>query len=122
MIEEASDFHELFTEQKLMEDKDSRQFYDEYVVNPVLDFPRPVVINPSRNPLKIKKERPIHHTSFCLWQRYGSLFSRDYFFYHVQGKKLGLRANVRAYIETRNGPFQFGHEMVVCEVGTLLLL
>lgn len=42
MIEEQRNYDELFTEQKFEEE--SKEYYDEYAVNPALAFPRPIVI------------------------------------------------------------------------------
>ena len=42
VVEEAPKYDELFSEQKLV-DEDSKRYYDQYVLNPILDFPRPMV-------------------------------------------------------------------------------
>lgn len=43
VVEETSNFDELFSEQMFKDNEDSQRYFDQYVVNPVLDFPRPVV-------------------------------------------------------------------------------
>ena len=42
-IEEANNFDELFNEQFFEEHGGSEEYYDQYTVNPLVDFPRPIV-------------------------------------------------------------------------------
>lgn len=42
VIEEQSNYDELFTEQQF--EADAKEYYDEYAVNPALAMPRPIVI------------------------------------------------------------------------------
>jgi len=42
VYEEQSTYDELFTEQQF-EEEPNKEYYDEYSVNPVLAFPRPMV-------------------------------------------------------------------------------
>ena len=43
LIEEANNFDELFSEQHFEEHGGSESYYDQYTVNPLVDFPRPMV-------------------------------------------------------------------------------
>lgn len=42
LIEETNNFDELFTEQYFEEHEGSQEYYDQYTVNPLVDFPRPI--------------------------------------------------------------------------------
>jgi len=58
LIEEANNFDELFSEQHFEEHGGSESYYDQYTVNPLVDFPRPMFEYPETEEAQ-KPARPL---------------------------------------------------------------